>query len=449
MQDNRKYIIEGGRKLKGTVMVQSAKNAIGKQLIASVLTDEPCVFYDVPRITEIDAILDMLGETGTHHEWMDDSTLMVQTSHIDSTIVSQKYSGFNRSPILMLGPLLQRAGEATVPFLGGCKIGPRPVNFHINALEAMGAEIETTEAGYVANATSTSRRLHGATITLAYPSVGATENALTTATLAEGTTVIANAAIEPEVIDTILFLQKMGAHIHIDTGRRIMVEGVSKLHGAKHRPIPDRIEAASYAAAAVATNGSITVHNARQADMITFLNALRRVGGGFKVDEDGITFFRAGIGLRPAHIETDVHPGFMTDWQQPFVVLLTQAGGVSIIHETVYENRFGYTETLREMGADIDLSTACLGSKPCRFANKDHLHSCIVRGPSKLRGASVVIPDLRAGFAYVIAALVADGTSELSGLRYIERGYANIPEKLEAIGATIHIMETEPEPAAI
>lgn len=449
MQDNQKYIIEGGRKLQGTVMVQSAKNAIGKQLIASLLTDEPCVFYDVPRITEIDAILDMLGETGTHHEWLDSSTLRVQTSHIDSTAVSQKYSGFNRSPILMLGPLLQRAGAATVPFLGGCKIGSRPVNFHTDALEAMGAKIEMTDEGYVANTTSASGRLHGTTITLPYPSVGATENALTTATLAEGTTVIANAAIEPEVIDTILFLQKMGAHIHIDTDRRIIIEGVARLHGAKHRPIPDRIEVASYAAAAVATNGSITVRNARQVDMITFLNALRRVGGGFEVDADGITFFRAGIGLRPAHIETDVHPGFMTDWQQPFVVLLTQAGGVSIIHETVYENRFGYTETLREMGADIDLSTACLGSRPCRFANKDHMHSCIVRGPAKLRGAAVDIPDLRAGFAYVIAALVADGVSEISGLRYIERGYANIPEKLKAIGASIQIVGPEPVMAAV
>jgi UDP-N-acetylglucosamine 1-carboxyvinyltransferase len=445
MQDNRRYVIEGGRKLGGTVAVQSAKNAIGKQLIASLLTDEPCTFYNVPRITEIDAILDMLGDTGTHHEWLDSSTLVVQTPSIAKTTVSQKYSGFNRSPILMLGPLLQRAGESTVPFIGGCQIGPRPVDFHINALEAMGANIETTEEGYVARTTSASGRLHGTTINLPYPSVGATENVLTTATLAEGTTVISNAAIEPEVVDTILFLQKMGAHIHIDTDRRIIVEGVSTLHGASHSSIPDRIEAASYAAAAVATDGRITVRNARQVDMISFLNALRRVGGGFEVDSDGITFFRTGIGLRPVHLETDVHPGFMTDWQQPFVVLLTQASGVSVVHETVYENRFGYTDTLRVMGADIDLTSACLGSKPCRFTNKDHMHSAIVRGVTKLRGACVEIPDLRAGFAYVIAALVADGASEISGLRYIERGYAGLSEKLEAIGAAIDVIELAEE----
>ncbi len=439
MQDNRQYVIEGGRKLEGTVTVQSAKNAISKQLIASLLTDEPCIFTNVPRITEIHAILDMLGETGTHHEWLDETTLAVQTPTITSTTVSQKYSGFNRSPILMLGPLLQRAGESTVPFLGGCEIGPRPVNFHTAALEAMGAKIIINKAGYVATATSASGRLHGTTINLPYPSVGATENTLTTATLAEGTTVITNAAIEPEVIDTILFLQKMGALIQVDTDRRIIIEGVPKLHGATHHAVPDRMEAASYAAAAIATDGRITVRNARQADMITFLNSLRRTGGSFEIDEKGITFFRTGASLHPAHIETDVHPGFMTDWQQPFVVLLTQADGVSVIHETVYENRFGYTETLRAMGADIDLTTACLGGKPCRFANKDHLHSCIVRGPSKLHGASVDIPDLRAGFAYVIAALVAEGESRISGLRYIERGYANLPKKLEAIGASIKV----------
>jgi len=198
---------------------------------------------------------------------------------------------------------------------------------------------------------------------------------------------------------------------------------------------------ASFAAAAVATDGRIKVKDAQQSHMITYLNILRKVGGGFEVEDDGITFFRAQKELLPAHIETDVHPGFMTDWQQPFVVLLTQANGVSVIHETVYENRFGYTKTLSDMGADITLSSACLGSKPCRFTNHDYMHSCIVQGPTLLQSAAIEIPDLRAGFAYLIAALCAVGTSEITGIGYVERGYSQVPERLRSIGAHIEVVE--------
>ena len=432
-----RYRICGGYKLQGTVTAGGAKNAIGKQLVASLLTDEPCILTNVPRITEISAILEMLADIGTTHEWLNDDTLMVQTATIVNTVVSQKYSGFNRIPILMLSPLLHRAGEVTVPTVGGCRIGPRPVDFHIGALETMGAKIEVDDDRYMA----TGRELRGTTIRLPYPSVGATENTLIAATLARGTTVIENAAVEPEVIDTILFLQKMGALIQVDVDRRIIIEGVAKLHGATHRAMTDRIEVASFAAAAIATNGRITVRYAQQEHMISFLNNLRKVGGNFVVDQEGITFFRAHDELRGTHIETDVHPGFVTDWQQPFVVLLTQARGVSVVHETVYEDRFGYTQALRKMGADIDLSTSCLGNKFCRFLNRDHLHSCIVRGPTRLRGSSITIPDLRAGFAYIIAALVAEGVSEISGIRYIERGYANVPDKLQSIGASIQLLQ--------
>lgn len=433
----KKYVIEGGQRLEGTVKVQSAKNAISKQLVASVLTNEPCTLENIPRITEVDAVLAMLGEVGTAYEWLDQSTLLVQTPHIENDVVPQEYSGFNRIPILMLGPLLHRAESVTVPIVGGDAIGKRPVDFHLKALEEMGVEIEMDTTSYTARAS----RIKGTTIELPYPSVGATENVLITATLAEGTTVIKNAAIEPEIIDTILFLQKMGALIRVDVDRKIIVEGVQKLHGARHRPISDRIEAASFAAAALATNGKITIRNAQQQHMITFLNALQKVGGGFSVTDEGISFFRASDELRPIHIETDVHPGFMTDWQQPFVVMLTQANGVSIIHETVYENRFGYTELLRQMGANIDLTTACLGSKPCRYAERDHLHSAIIRGVTPLHGLPVDIPDLRAGFAYLIAALVASGETEMTNIRYMERGYANLPDKLEAIGARFRIID--------
>lgn len=430
------YRIHGGKPLHGEVSVGGAKNAIGKQLVASLLTRQACTFSNVPRITEIDAILDMLGEIGLAYEWLGNDQLRVQTAQVRSTTVSQRYSGFNRIPILLLGPLMHRTGEATVPLVGGCDIGKRPVDFHVEALRLMGAEIELTGTEYIAKAS----KLHGATIRLPYPSVGATENILITATLAEGKTVIENAAIEPEIIDTILFLQKMGAQIQVEVGRRIIVEGVSELGGAGHRPLTDRIEAASFAIAAVATNGSVRVLNAQQEYMISFLNNLRKAGGGFEIDDSSIRFFRAADTIRPAHIETDVHPGFMTDWQQPFVVLLTQADGVSVVHETVYEDRFGYAQDLKRMGAEIDLSPACLGGKTCRYRDNNYLHSAIVRGGVPLKGKSITIPDLRAGFAYLVAALVASGESEIGGIRYIERGYANVPEKLLSIGADFKVI---------
>lgn len=434
-----KYIIEGGHPLHGEVSAQSAKNAFGKQLVASLLTDEPCTFYNVPRITETDAILDMLREVGTTFEWVEEKTLIVQTKTVTNSTVGQLYSAFNRIPILMIAPLLHRAGRASVPAVGGCRIGARPVDFHINLLVSMGAHIEVSDEGYHAS----TKRLHGTTITLPYPSVGATENAIAAATVAAGTTVIYNAAVEPEIIDTILFLQKMGALIQIDVDRKIIIEGVERLHGATHRPMPDRIEVASFAVAAAATGGRVTVRNAQQEHMVTFLNTFRKAGGGIDVTLDGITFYKAEKNLRPVHIETDVHPGFMTDWQQPLVILLTQASGISIVHETVYEDRFGYTEMLRQMGASIHLSTACMGSKQCRWKDHDYLHSCVIQGPSKLRGTTISIPDLRAGFAYLTAALVAEGQTEVRAIKYIDRGYEHVPDKLRALGATLKIVDDE------
>jgi UDP-N-acetylglucosamine 1-carboxyvinyltransferase len=236
----------------------------------------------------------------------------------------------------------------------------------------------------------------------------------------------------------------MGALIRVDVDRRIIVEGVTRLRGATHHTLTDRIEVASFAAATVACGGRSKVWHAQQEHIIPFLNELRKVGGGFEVERDAITFFRQTGQLRATHVETDVHPGFVTDWQQPFVVLLTQSEGVSVIHETVYETRFGYTKTLRDMGASIDLASACLGSKPCRFAHHDHLHSCIVRGPMKLKGRAIEIPDLRAGFAYLIAAMVAEGVSEVSGIRYVERGYAAVPEKLRGLGVSLEVESREP-----
>ena len=436
---DRTYRIRGGRPLHGAIRAQTAKNAVSKQLVASMLTDEPCRLLDVPDITEIDLALGMLTEIGAVAERNEAGEIDIRTPEIVSTAVGQRYSGVNRLPVLMIAPLLHRAGAARVPVVGGDHIGERPIDFHIRLLEQMGARVDADADGYTARA----ERLRGAVIELPYPSVGATENAIQAACLAEGVTVIRNAAIEPEIVDTVLFLQKMGALIQIDTDRKIVIEGVEKLSGARHRPIADRIEVASFAMAAVATDGRIRIAGADQRSMVTFLNTLRKVGGGFEIDDDAITFFRAADALRPIHIETDVHPGFMTDWQQPMVTLLTQAEGVSVLHETVYENRFGYTHTLNRMGANISLSTACLGGRPCRFRERNFPHSAVVQGPTPLVGRPIAVPDLRAGFAYLLAALIAEGESAISGARYIERGYANLPERLASIGADIALSPPE------
>src|SRR5690606_39724979 len=256
------------------------------------------------------------------------------------------HAGSSRIPILFCGPLLHRLGHAFIPDLGGCRIGDRPIDFHLAALRQFGAQVEKTPQGLDITAPN---GLHGTKFELPYPSVGATDQVQLTAVMAEGVTELRNAAVEPEIIDLICALQKMGAIITVHTDRVIEIEGVKQLRGYRHRPIPDRIEAASWAAAALATRGDITVRGARQVDMMTYLNVFRSVGGAYEVDDSpdgGIRFWHPGGELKAVALETDVHPGFMTDWQQPLVVALTQARGLSIVHETVYDQRLGYTAAL-------------------------------------------------------------------------------------------------------
>jgi UDP-N-acetylglucosamine 1-carboxyvinyltransferase len=277
--------------------------------------------------------------------------------------------------------------------------------------------------------------LHGAKLELPYPSVGATEQVLLTAVRADGITELKGAAIEPEIMDLINILQKMGSIITVDTDRVIRIEGVDRLTGYSHTALFDRNEAASWAAAALVTHGDIFVAGARQSELMTFLNVFRKVGGAFDIEEDGIRFYHPGGDLKPVTIETDVHPGFMTDWQQPLVVALTQANGVSIVHETVYENRFGFTEALNEMGADIVVHPRGLPDYPRRVARRDFEQAAVITGPTKLHGADIRVPDLRGGFSHLIAALSAEGTSTISNVGIISRGYEHFIDKLAALGA--------------
>jgi UDP-N-acetylglucosamine 1-carboxyvinyltransferase len=242
-------------------------------------------------------------------------------------------------------------------------------------------------------------------------------------------------------VDLIAVLQKMGALISIQSDRTIRIEGVRSLGGFTHTALPDRNEAASWASAALVTKGDIFVLGALQRDMMTFLNTFRKLGGGLEIRDEGIRFYHRGGKLTPLVLETDVHPGFMTDWQQPLLVALTQAEGVSIVHETVYENRFGFTEALRRMGATIQVHRECLGSVPCRFGQRNFLHSAVVSGPASLHGADFNVPDLRGGFSHLIAALAAQGTSRATGVDVIRRGYEHFTEKLESLGAEFDFSE--------
>jgi len=425
------FVITGGKKLVGTVRVSGAKNAASKMMVASLLTDERVTLSNFPVIGEMDIVAELCetigsilvrgkGELSIH-------TPVIKTHEVLSL------SRRNRIPILTLGPLLARCGAAEVPILGGDKIGPRPVGLHFDALEAMGAKITQTGTSYKAEAPN---GLHGAKIEFPFPSVGATENTILAAVLAKGKTLICNAAVEPEIIDLIKMLQKMGAIIGLGANRTIEIEGVARLRGTTHAVIPDRIEAASFACLAAATDGNIFVEDARQEDLLTFLNAFRRIGGGYEVRPNGIAFYRERP-LTGIELETDTHPGFMTDWQQPFVALLTQAKGVSVVHETIYEDRFGYVRDLNAMGANIKVFSKCLGEVACRFNGRGCEHSAIISGPTPLVGGKSTARDLRAGIVQIIAALIAKGTSTVSGIEEIDRGYADIDGRLRKLGADI------------
>ncbi|MFI5240121.1 MAG: UDP-N-acetylglucosamine 1-carboxyvinyltransferase [Candidatus Saccharimonadia bacterium] len=422
--------ITGGNPLVGEVTLSGAKNAATKMMIASLLTSDPVTLHNCPRIGDVDITAEICRAIGTKVSF-DGSTVHLHTPKILQTTVKH-LSQANRISVLAIPPLLHRAGNAAVPKVSGDKIGLRPVNYHLDSLIKMGAKIEETNKGYKAKAT----RLHGTSVTLPYPSVGSTENIILSAVLADGRTYIKNAAIEPEIMDLIKMLQQMGAIIEFRANRTIIIDGVERLSGVEYSVMADRNEAASYGVMAVATGGDILVKGARQEDLMTFLNTLRRIGADYFIEPDGIRFRRTNDALLTGvELETDTYPGFMTDWQQPMVVLLTQADGISVIHETVYEERFGYVETLKNMGASVTVFAKCLGELPCRFNGEGYKHSAVIKGPTPLHATTIVIPDIRAGMAQVIAALIADGTSELTGLEHLLRGYENLLDKLHAIGA--------------
>jgi len=435
---NDVLLVHGGVPLQGEIRLRGAKNLVPKAMVAALLGREPSLLSNIPDISDVDIVTRLLrlhGVAITPGE--QPGELVLDPASVERANIADvdAHAGSSRIPILLCGPLLHRLGHAFIPDLGGCRIGDRPIDFHLDVLRQFGAEVEKSPQGLHLSAP---QRLRGTKVVLPYPSVGATEQVLLTGVLAEGVTELRNAAIEPEIIDLIAVLQKMGAIINVHTDRVIRITGVEQLGGYRHRAMSDRLEAASWACAALATGGDVYVRGAEQKDMMTFLNVFRTVGGAFDVvDGEGIRFWHPGGQLYAMPLETDVHPGFQTDWQQPLVVALTQATGLSILHETVYENRLGFTDALASMGATIQLYRECLGGTPCRFGQRNFLHSAVISGPTKLQAAELVIPDLRGGFSYLIAALSAQGTSTVHGIDLINRGYEDFLVKLAGLGARV------------
>lgn len=469
------FVIKGGRPLSGEVTIRGSKNAASKMMVASLLTRDPCVIENVPRSAEVDITRELCENIGSTVEFSDSHTLRIETPYVLRSFVPE-LSRKNRIPILALAPLLHRTGFAEIPVLGGCPIGHRPINFHIEALTRMGAEIERRERSYFAK----TRGLHGAEIEFPFPSVGATENVLLAAVLAKGRTVIKNAAVEPEIMNLVEMLRAMGAKISVATEeRRFEIEGVGELGGATARVMPDRNEIVSFASAALATGGEIFIPDISEEYLEPFLKTIERMGYSYNIQKilpspslkkggeagcelkAGIKFWGGGP-YYPVDIETSPHPGFMTDWQQPVSLLLTRAQGRSIIHETVYEDRFGYTGDLVRMGAKISLSDKCMPStgsgnnilapepayfeqrrregqtlSQCRFFAKGFNHLAEITGPVQLRGTEIAVSDIRAGMAHIIAALAAEGESMITGIEHIDRGYERIDERLRELGADI------------
>jgi UDP-N-acetylglucosamine 1-carboxyvinyltransferase len=424
------WIVNPSGPLRGDVAVRGSKNGITKHLVASMLGRTPSTISNAPDVGDVDITISMIEALGCVVN-KDDGSITVDPLPINSSRVPLRFSGMNRIPILMVGPLLHRVGEAFVPLVGGDDIGARPIDFHVTALEQMGAEITITEDGLEAKA----GELRGAHIELPYPSVGATETVLMTACLAKGRTVLDGAATEPEVIELALFLQRMGARIEMRPNRRFIIDGVEELLGASHRLKGDRIEAFSYLVAGLITGGEVRVHGCSQERLVTAISTLHGMGARFEITDSSVSAWAET--LSPTAVETDTHPGFMTDWQSPMVALFTQCNGLSVMYETVYENRFTYVPALNKMGAEIEMYNTALGSIDSRFVGSTTPCSVVVRGKADLKGTDVVVPDIRGGFAYVLAAAAADGTTTITGTHHLDRGYNRPIENFTELGLDI------------
>lgn len=416
MDNADKIIVYGGKPLKGKITVSGAKNAVLPIIIASLLSEGTCRIQDVPRLADVETICDVLGELGATVKIDQEGALQINCQDINSHEAPYDYVKKMRASVLVMGPLIARLGRAKVSLPGGCAIGTRPIDLHLKGLEALGVRI-SMEHGYILAEAS---GLKGARIYLDFPSVGATEHIMMTAALAEGTTIIENAAEEPEIVDLANFINSMGGNVKGAGTKVIKVEGVDHLGPTTHTIIPDRIEAGSFLVAGAATGGDLLLENVIIDHLKPVVAKLIEAGVDVQEEGNGIRLISNGQ-IKAVDIKTLPYPGFPTDMQAQFMALMSVAQGTSIISETVFENRFMHAEELRRLGADIKIEG----------------RSAVVEGGEKLMGAQVKATDLRAGAALIIAGLVAQGETVISNTYHIDRGYDNIVEKLRGVGANI------------
>ena len=418
----RKIIINGGKKLQGEVTVSGAKNSVVALIPAIILSDGVVTLDGVPAISDVDNLIEIIEVMGGSVK-RDGETLEIDPRGVKDMPMPFGKINSLRASYYFYGSLLGRYGQATVGLPGGCDLGPRPIDLHLKAFEAMGASI-SYEAESMRIATDAGQRIQGAHIYMDTVSVGATINTMLAAAKADGRTVIENAAREPEIIDVATLLNNMGASVRGAGTEVITIEGVESLHGTRHQVIPDRIEAGSYIAMAAAIGKGIKVKNVLYEHLESFIAKLEAMGVRMTVEEDAIFVEEQGD-LKPVDIKTSPYPGFATDLQQPMTPLLLKASGRGKIIDTIYEKRVNHVPELARMGADIQV----LGGQ------------IIYSGPTQLSGAPVKASDLRAGAALVTAGLMAEGQTEITNIEFILRGYSNIIEKLSDLGADIRLIE--------
>ena len=413
----QKIVVEGGPPLNGEVRISGAKNAVLPILCATLLADAPVAISNVPHLHDVVTTVKLLGEIGAGITIDADYGITVDPTTVHSQVAPYELVRTMRASVLVLGPLLARYGVAEVSLPGGCAIGSRPVDLHIRGLQALGAHI-TVENGFIK---AHAGRLKGARHVFEIVSVGATENVLMAATLAEGTTVLENAAMEPEIVDLAECLRALGAQIEGAGTGRIVIHGVERLHGGTHAVVPDRIETGTFLVAAAMTGGRVTALHARPDTMDSVLDKLREAGASIDCDGDRIILDMHGRRPKAVNLTTAPHPGFPTDMQAQFMAMNCIADGVGVISETIFENRFMHVNELLRLGADIHVDG----------------HTAIVRGVEKLSGAPVMATDLRASASLILAGLVAEGQTTIDRIYHLDRGYENIEQKLSALGAVI------------
>jgi UDP-N-acetylglucosamine 1-carboxyvinyltransferase len=471
-----KFVIKGGKKLQGEIRVSGAKNAALKTLVAACLTDEKVTIHNVPLIADLFVMIDIMEDLGAEVKLEGHTLKIHMKSFLHSSIPLDK-AALARTSSMFIAPLLARTGEAIIPNPGGCRLGARPIDRTIEGVEKLGVDIVYhSEDGYFhakphgdnLGKRPIDRTLHGleelggeikysedkrkyhitgpvlkgANYHFPKNTHTGTETMILAAVLAEGTTILTNAAEEPEIDDVIGLLNAMGGDVRRTGHREITIKGVNKLHGAEWTISPDRIEVVTFAIAAIITDGDIFIKDAQNAHIDAFMARFKETGAGYEIKEDGIRFFNNGK-LKAVDITTGIHPGFLTDWQAPWAVLMTQAEGTASIHETVFENKLGYIKDLERMGATVKLYHPEVKNKEevYNFNLEDdkpeYFHAVKITGPKKLHDAVMTTLDIRAGAAIVLAALAATGTSTIFGIEKLDRGYERFEKRLSSLGADI------------